>query len=273
MVNGFEALLNVLPHGSQVAVVTMRGSCCPVTLGHIQGFLESKRILLGECQMPGKLQQFDEVLGMLSLNGDDHVSWKLSQKGEPFISMRDRAELVNLAAADLPWLKFSTGPDREIASMAKLWPHLTFVRFVLNGADDVVRYQKWNHSSESYRLITMGRPGYTQKVLAGMRRAKINPEDGFFIVGPELPDISSTAVRKALRTHDLATLEDLLHPAVCQWCLENGPYKSSKVRKVGAKSCSSSMSAEESKDITHAEHDTLTIQARMPRVPRWRKQA
>ena len=40
-------LANVEP-GSRVGVVTMLGSLCPVTLGHVQAFVEARRLLLGE---------------------------------------------------------------------------------------------------------------------------------------------------------------------------------------------------------------------------------
>jgi nicotinic acid mononucleotide adenylyltransferase len=236
----FSSLLNSLPHGSNVAVVAMTGSCCPITLGHVQGFIEARRIFLGECQRPAKLQHFDEVLGLLSLNGDGHVSCKLRAKGQPSISLQDRAELVKHATAELPWLKFSLGSRAEFAALAKNWRHLNFVKFSLNGADDVVTYQKWNGSRESNRFITMGRPGYTEKVVAAMHKAKIDPQQGFFILGPELPDISSTEVRRALRARDLNTLEGLLHPAVLQWCLEKGPYKA--LKHIGEPCASSGLS-------------------------------
>jgi len=194
------------------------------------------------------LEHFGEVLGLLSLNGDGHVSCKLKAKGQPFISFKARAELVDLATAELPWLKFSQDPRSAIATMKKHWPHLKFMRFTMNGADDVVAFQKWNGSREGNRMITMGRPGYTEKVLVGMKKAvpKIDPEQGFFILGPELPDISSTAVRKALRANDLSTLTGLLHPAVIRWCLDHGPYVPSRAVMRAVTGCGIPVSPKES---------------------------
>merc|ERR1719203_2360245 len=103
----------------------------------------------------------------------------------------------------------------EGASMQDLaiqWPRLKFVRFCLNGADDVVKYRKYTWSSSSRRFITMGRPGFTEKVKQGMAAAKVDPKAGYFILGPELPDISSTAARKAVAAQDMGALEGLLHP-------------------------------------------------------------
>lgn len=47
---------------------------------------------------------------------------------------------------------------------------------------------------------------------------------GNFILGPTLPDISSTRVRAALRDNDVGTLRDMLHPDVLEWLLANNPY-------------------------------------------------
>merc|ERR1719350_2370523 len=75
----------------------------------------------------------------------------------------------------------------------------------------------------------MGRPGYTEQVQEGMVKAGVDPDRGYFILGPELPDISSTAVREALVTGDRKALEDLLHPKVAEWCIEHGAFASSSV--------------------------------------------
>merc|ERR1719220_3234213 len=94
----------------------------------------------------------------------------------------------------------------------------------MNGADDVVKYGKWSWASRRARFITMGRPGYTEGVVKGMKGAGVDPEQGYFILGPELPDISSTAVREALATGDRKALEGLLHPKVAEWCIEHGAF-------------------------------------------------
>ena len=68
----------------------------------------------------------------------------------------------------------------------------------------------------------MGRPGDTERVLAGARDAGLDLDDGNFVMGPELPNISSTAARAALAQKDMPALKRLLHPRVAAWCLENG---------------------------------------------------
>ena len=46
--HALSAQLECLEQGTRVAVVTLLGSLCPITLGHVQGFEEARRILLGE---------------------------------------------------------------------------------------------------------------------------------------------------------------------------------------------------------------------------------
>jgi len=62
--------------------------------------------------------------------------------------------------------------------------------------------------------VTVGRQGHTQQVLEGMRRCGVDPEDGRFVVLPDLPDISSTEARRALLAGDAAALERMLDPEV-----------------------------------------------------------
>lgn len=71
----------------------------------------------------------------------------------------------------------------------------------------------------------MGRPGVTKKLRDAVRKEGIDLDEGFFIIGPELADISSTAVREALQAGDSRMLERLLHPRVAEWCSSNGPYR------------------------------------------------
>lgn len=218
------ALLSEVPDKSNVAVVTMVGSCCPVTLAHVQAFIEARRLLLGESERPEKLEEFTEVLGFLGLNGDGHVRKKLAAKGEPFITKQDRAHLIDIATTDYPWLNY-VEKGFDVARFVKfLCPGAKVIYFHLNGADDVVKFRKWNMCSKTNRHITMGRPGSTQKVLEGMSKMGLDANNAICIVGPELPDISSTAVRKAMHDYNIDELKDMLHPGVIEWCLSCGPY-------------------------------------------------
>merc|ERR1711920_648700 len=59
----------------------------------------------------------------------------------------------------------------------------------------------------------------------GMASCGVDLDAGLFILGPELPDISATEARRALASSDVETLSSMLHPAVTEWCLHHGPYR------------------------------------------------
>lgn len=216
-------VLDSLPAGSRVALVTMVGSLCPVTLGHVGSFIEARRILLGldGVPRPARLEQFDACIGFFRLNSDGHVQMKMKQKGDHPLRAMERGHCIKLATRTHDWLGLSVR-TRGQEEMVRQWPNLQFVKFSLNGADDVARYQKWGQATRTHRLITMGRPGNTEKVMAGMKKAKINPDDGFFIMGPELPDISSTRLRGLLQSgrSSAEELGDLVDVAVGRWCIQ-----------------------------------------------------
>merc|ERR1711908_152569 len=89
----------------------------------------------------------------------------------------------------------------------------------MNGADDVEKYGKWRNAGPRNRMITMGRPGFTESVKRGAQSVRVAAED--FILGPELPDISSTAARDACAHADIDTALQLLHPAVADFLLRS----------------------------------------------------
>ena len=61
----------------------------------------------------------------------------------------------------------------------------------------------------------MGRTQSVRKVQNAIDEHNLNPD--FFILGPTLPDISSTRAREGLKSGDLSTLQQLLHPDVIHW--------------------------------------------------------
>eukprot|EP00439_Symbiodinium_sp_Y106_P031099 s2835_g3.t1 len=229
-VTKFAPILDKLEEDAMVAVVTMTGSCCPITTAHCNAFDTARNSLLcveGYPEQP-KLEKFSEVLALLSLNSDRHVGEKMLRQNEKSVSYADRADLVRLASADVPWMDFNPGREAHvIGRLQAVWPHLQFVRFLLNGADDVVKYQKWQMASPEKRYITIGRPGFTEKVEHGARRDGVALDQGFFILvpgGSEVSDVSSTLVRDLLRKGDRQGLDRLLHPDVADWLLRSGIY-------------------------------------------------
>lgn len=219
-----NGLANLSPR-SEVAVITMLGSLCPVTLGHVQAFVEARKMLV---DADGPFA-FAEAIGFIGLNGDSHVALKLKAKGQSSLCMADRAKLISLATMELQWLSYS--PARfhgTVEQLHKRWPHLTFVQYSLNGADDVLRYRKWRSAGPANRFITMGRPGDTERLAEEVQREQQRPDPQYFVLGPELPDISSTAARTALNGLDMDVLARLLHPSVTQWCIVNGAFSNLK---------------------------------------------
>ena len=70
-------------------------------------------------------------------------------------------------------------------------------------------------ASTDNRFITMGRGDYTELVKNAIDKHNLNPN--YFILGPTLPDISSTRAREGLKCGDLSTVQQLLHPDVIHW--------------------------------------------------------
>ena len=137
-------LANVEP-GSRVGVVTMLGSLCPVTLGHVQAFVEARRLLLGEAGVarPARLEPFSAVVGLISLNSDGSVGAKLKKKGVASLSYEQRLGLVQMAVQEHPWLGWESCEGKLLQELQRRHPRLVFEHFYMNGADDVLRYAKY----------------------------------------------------------------------------------------------------------------------------------
>ena len=228
--NKFEPILSKLEvqNGSKVvAVITMKGSICPITRAHCMMFETARGKLLNGPE------KFGEILGLLSLNSDAYViDKKMSQLNEKGILYKDRSELAKWASAEMPWMDFNPGlPKDSEWWLSHYWKGLTFIRYEMNGADDVLKFEKWKHCNSNRRFITIGRPGFTEEVIERSTAFGIDLQNGHFIIAPELPDISSTQVRKALRVEHGKPLEEsiqrlghLLHPSVAEWLLKSAIY-------------------------------------------------
>ena len=220
----FRPLLSQLKEGSKVAVITMTGSCCPITKAHVMAFEVARDFLIAK----EAEEEFQEVLGILCLNSDNHVWWKLSQIGQEMIDWSNRIMLASLATEQIWWAGVSYIKERwAVQDFKEVWPSLKFIQYHMNGADDVLKYQKWTWAVEDERYITMGRPGFTEELKS------LAPETKLFLIGPELPEISSSQVRAALREEDNDALDRFLHPAVKSWCLRHSPYGPPRRRTAG----------------------------------------
>ena len=168
------------------------------------------------------MASFEACVGLISLNGDGHVAAKLGVEAKDcrLVCKQQRIALVAMAIADKAWLQVCRGSHiSQLAEIRRQWPSLVFCHFEMNGADDVVRYRKWRDKTRSgERLITMGRKGSMQLLEKGMRESGVE-EDEFFILGPVLPEVSSTDARAASMRGDRSALLELLHPDVADWLL------------------------------------------------------
>lgn len=222
-----ESTIAALPPGSRVAVLDFLGSFCPITTGHIQCMAEARRILVGEAppiNCDGALVPYAACLGALTVNCDAHVRSKLGQSAEEALSARQRLELCSLAtASEAAWVRVGTPAHEWVESLRASFPSITFTVWMLNGADDVVRYEKWECASRELPFITMGRTGDTLTILEAIRTEHLASDA--FVLGPELAGTSSTAARNALRLSDHATLSACLHPHVVTWLEQHGPYR------------------------------------------------
>ena len=224
--SGMDTALHSLPDGASVGVLTMKGSFCPITLGHVDVFRQGRDFLLdperyGWCHQ----EKFSHCIGILSMNSSEVVNCKMDGLGENSISFEDRTFLVSMAIEDITWLTLDHGWSTRswMTWLQCQWPHLSFERFVLNGADDVVKHCKWHWASSSYRMITVGRNLSNDAVVQAMREYDIEEKDLHFIFLPDVSDTSSTTARGACKMEaigGITTLRRLLHPSVATWIIK-----------------------------------------------------
>ena len=199
----------------------MMGSFCPVTLAHVQCYIDARDIILKQASCPTKSQgQFDECLGLVRLNHDSHVRDKVAGTKDTMIIYKDRCHLINLAATGHPWLSYDDGYG--LWRFQKRWPSLKFTSYDMNGADDVFKKKKWTRLSEwgSHRMIVVGRPGFTQMVHDGMQSDGIYYDNERCLFVPEISDVSSTEARRASKEGDEA-VHAMLHPDVAAWLVQS----------------------------------------------------
>jgi hypothetical protein len=123
----------------------------------------------------------------------------------------------------------SRSTHRSLRSRARV------CRYLLNGADDVAKYEKWMHVADGIngpRYVTIGRPGHTQAVRSGladwMQSLGIDAAGAAaihraFVIVPELPGYScasSTAAREAALRGDRDTLLGVVCPEVADALME-----------------------------------------------------
>ena len=215
----------------------------------MQCFEEARALIIGgsSSALPAP---YAYCAGFFSLNTDHHLRSKFANKREKPLGLADRQDLVRIATADLSWLELSkcSRTIEDVARLRQLFPSLQIDHFEMNGADDMVKYKKWCWAGPSHKMITMGRPGSTPAVVQGMASVGI-PAGGSadFVLGPELPDISSSKLRAASKRGDRAALLQLCHPQVADFMLVRDghghgvAHPPSGVPKAAAQGCCAQM--------------------------------
>ena len=232
----FTRQIDALEPSSNVAVITFVGSLCPVTRAHVLCVEEARKVVLDEqSEFSGTSSRPKFVVAVISVNGDYYVQSKLRKRGEPAISAEKRRFLVDLATQEFDWICSHQNAWRAVQELRKIYPHLCFCQYELDGADVAFKNKVWTSCTQDHKRIVMGRAcesgefDPTQKIIEFMQQGTIPSAN--FMLGPILPDISSTRVRDALRTQDIVALREMLCPRVLEWLLANSPYSSNEMMR------------------------------------------
>jgi hypothetical protein len=203
VVEALAVAVGDLPEGANVGVLVFIGSLAPITLAHAAALTQARALLLGEPgggvgaggsdvhlgggaaapPRPARMEVFKAVVAVVGLNSDQHVGAKVAAAGQRPLPLPDRAALVRLALQDLPWAALGPGGGRFRAgevlhALAARLPHVRLQLFFVNGADDVLKCRKWMGAGPHKRLITLGRVGSTEAVVAAARAAGVDLDDG-----------------------------------------------------------------------------------------------
>jgi hypothetical protein len=219
---------------SHVAVITYVGSLCPVTRAHISCVEEARKIVMDEptsfaCPVSRPaIEKPDLAVAVISVNSDFYVRAKLRKNGEVALTSDQRLLLIDFATKDLDWVGCHHNAWRAFAELKDRFPNIRFSHFEVDGADVALNKEVWTHCADHHKWIVLGRscgPGefdQTKLIVEMINAGEIVP--GNFIMGPILPDISSTKVRAALNVKDIDALREMLHPDVLEWLLAHNPY-------------------------------------------------
>ena len=104
-----HSYLSVLSPGTRVALLSLVGSVCPPTLGHVLTLTAARDIMLGIEKPiigPSDPIKFDACVALVSCNNDGYVRAKMADGG--FIPKAHRSRLMQLAVArhntPRPWI-------------------------------------------------------------------------------------------------------------------------------------------------------------------------
>jgi len=215
-------LQDTLPDGGKVALISMLGSFAPLTKGHLNAFVQSRKVLLE--------RGFDEVLGVMSFNPEGHVKAKLKRKKMPNVPFNKRHELAECAFQDIaaPWMttEFQQTLFHRAIQKNPKFVNYTIQLFFANGADDVFLGRKYEQCGKSFpdnrMFIMVGRPGDTDAVQKLLEQRGISGNDTECLWIDNENSFSSSQLRKAAMAKEVAKVHEIADGCVAEFM--NGPF-------------------------------------------------
>lgn len=218
-----DGMLRALQPGQSVGVVTLSGALSPVHVMHVE-------ILRGACELVR--DRHAAAIAFLAPSSEGYVNDKL---GADALQLELRNRCCQAVAQDstwlgvCPWGRANSGSvcDATVAYLRASFPDLSFQGYEVAGADYALKARLWRKASAKRGAVAFRRKGDTAQLEAEVSGQVPNP---FFVLGPELEDVSSTVVRQHLRSAGSAesreALAALLPPEVLALLLsESRPFR------------------------------------------------
>jgi len=208
--------LEASPGGRRYAVLVSTGSYCPVHRMHLEMFELAKKCLEEKHDI--------EVLGgFLSPSHDRYVSSKL---GIESIPSSHRLKMCEISVQSSSWLAVSgweASQDTFVdfpsvtrlhdAVLKRHFPDTFIFVLYLCGADHIIKCRMF-YGSNFFGIAAICRPSYSEKMRSII---KVGPQERFYLIDGETEDISSTEIRKRLKSGE--PIENLMHPDASKFLL------------------------------------------------------
>ncbi|KAH3756517.1 nicotinamide mononucleotide adenylyltransferase [Pelomyxa schiedti] len=198
-------------------VLLSSGSFAPIHKMHMEMFDKAKEYLENKYYLK-------VVGGYLAPSSDSYVSSKL---GNDFINLSARNAMCRLAVSNSDWIDvcpwgYPNGRSSRqliLDYLIEKFPTYKWEVREIYGADVVLRCCAYRNSMCTW--LVLGRPSHTAelaRVMEAVKNAGAEPSK-IEIVPGELREVSSTAVRKAMRDNDCATLKAMLPDGVDEYVI------------------------------------------------------
>jgi len=202
-------------------ILVSTGALCPVHFMHVEMFNVIRKYLE---------EKFNwiVVVGYLSPSHDTYVMGKLGRQGVSHIDSFHRVNMVKAALKESDWLEVS-GWEASRTRFVNFPEVMSYIAWYLKhnlvnfqnfrayyacGADMALKCGlSWGSKAfgtiASFGTVAVGRSGDTEEL------KREHHEEGFYLLETELPDISSTTMRKRMMNNE--PLDDLTFPVVVEY--------------------------------------------------------